>query len=70
MARASARAYSEGMTRRPTAIRAAPCAGSEFILPGRRFADAYQVPALDAMAATRLAFSHGPPSARMIGGVA
>ena len=51
------------MTRRPVAIPAAPCIDSERILPGYQFADAYKVPAphrMDAIEATRLAFSHGP----------
>jgi len=51
------------MTRRPTAIPAAPCADSERILPGYQFADAYKVPAphgIDAIEATRQAFAHEP----------
>jgi hypothetical protein len=51
------------MTRRPTAIPAAPCIDSERILPGYQFADAYKVPAprgIDAIEATRQAFAHGP----------
>lgn len=51
------------MTRRPTAIPAAPCADSERILPGYQFADAYKVPAprgIDAIEATRQAFARGP----------
>jgi len=51
------------MTRRPTAIPAAPCTGSERILPGHQFADAYKVPAphgIDAIGAMRRAFAHGP----------
>ena len=48
---------------RTPAIPAAPYAGSERLLPGYQFADAYKVPAphaIDAIQATRLAFAHGP----------
>jgi hypothetical protein len=60
------------MTRRPTAIPAAPCADSERILPGFQFADAYKVPAprgIDAIEATRQAFAHGPPWVRTLLGL-
>ena len=60
------------MTRRPTAIPAAPCADSERILPGYQFADAYKVPAprgIDAIEATRQAFAHGPPWIRALLGL-
>jgi hypothetical protein len=46
-----------------TAIAATPYADSATLLPGYQFADAFQVPApagVDAIAATRLAFAHGP----------
>ena len=51
------------MTTRTTAIPAFPCTDAERILPGFQFADAYKVPAprgMDAIEATRLAFSRGP----------
>jgi hypothetical protein len=60
------------MTRRQTAIPAVPCPDSERILPGYQFADAYKVPAprgLDAIEATRLAFSQGPPWIRALLGL-
>ena len=60
------------MTRRPTAIPAAPCADSERILPGFQFADAYKVPAprgIDAIEATRQAFAHGPVWVRTLLGL-
>ncbi len=50
------------MTRR-IAIPAVPYADAERILPGHQFADAYKVQAprgVDATAATRMAFGHGP----------
>lgn len=48
---------------RPPAIPAAPCADAERVLPGYQFADAFKVPAphgVDAIEATRRAFSRGP----------
>ena len=48
---------------RPTAIPAVACADCDQVLPGHQFADAYKVPAprgVDAIAATRMAFAHGP----------
>ena len=60
------------MTSRPSAIPAAPCADAERILPGYQFADAYKVPAphrVDAIEATRLAFSHGPAWIRALMGL-
>src|ERR1700748_960981 len=56
-------AYSRPMTTRPIAIAAFPCPDAERVLPGFQFADAYKVPAprgMDAIEATRLAFSRGP----------
>jgi hypothetical protein len=60
------------MARRPTAIPAAPCAGSERILPGYQFADAFKVVAprgVDAIEATRRAFSRGPRWVRSLMGL-
>jgi hypothetical protein len=60
------------MAQRPTAIPATPYAGAERVLPGYQFADAYKVPApygLDAIEATRLAFSHGPTWIRALMGL-
>jgi hypothetical protein len=60
------------MTHRPAAIPAAPCADAERILPGYQFADAYKVPVprrIDAIEATRLAFSHGPTWTRALMGL-
>jgi hypothetical protein len=51
------------MSTRQIAIPATPCLHAERLLPGYQFADAYKVPAphrMDAIEATRLAFSRGP----------
>ena len=60
------------MTHRSTAIPAAPCVDGERILPGYQFADAYKVSAphgMDAIEATRLAFSRHPPWVRTLMGL-
>ena len=51
------------MTTRTLAIPASPCPDAERVLPGFQFADAYKVTAprgMDAIEATRLAFSREP----------
>jgi hypothetical protein len=57
---------------RPSAIPAVPYADAERILPGHQFADAYKVQAphgVDAIAATRMAFAHGPVWIRALMGM-
>ena len=56
---------------RPKAIPATPCADAERVLPGHQFADAYKVPAphrIDAVQATRMAFSQRPSWVRALMG--
>ncbi|MEP6504517.1 MAG: DUF2867 domain-containing protein [Betaproteobacteria bacterium] len=60
------------MTRHASATPTTPCADGERILPGHQFADAFKVPAprgVDAIEATRLAFSRPPAWIRALMGL-